>query len=268
MASSVVIPTIIGLLFGTNINNEIYIYDAADAVFEHVNGEFNLNCIEIEKIKTLLSAVYPNYVILGWYTIATEVLPFHLTIHRSMKAFNNSPLFLIINQLPPANSQQLPLSIFETEIHHENYNSAEIFVEVQFRLNTTPAERVAVDQITKSPVEGVSSLEGQNDALSVSLLTLQSKLDIIIKFLKCIKNNEIAVDHSILRKAQRICSELPNLNSKEFNEAFLEEVNECLMVSYMSAVTKSTNDLNVVAELFSKISVDRSSSKTNKLYLL
>ena len=39
-------------------------------------------------------------------------------------------------------------------------------------------------------------------------------------------------------KAAKLCQQLPLIGSSEFDESFSDELSECLLVSYLSAVTK------------------------------
>ena len=169
---------VIGLLFGIQNGLDISIIDATDAIYEVVGGEVILNSPEIEKKKRLFTAVFSSYELLGWYTLTNgnQVQPVHMAIHRDMMAYNELPLFLLMNYAPDPDAKQLPLSIYEAEMHIIQDSPTQIFVDIPFKLETAQAERVAVDQITKvTPTEGVSILEVNNQSLTTSLRILDRK---------------------------------------------------------------------------------------------
>ena len=185
---------VVGLLFGVQSGLDISIIDATDAIYDvtpssMLGGEptIVLNSVEIEKKKRLWTAVYANYELLGWYTVTngTQVLPTHMTLHREMMAFNEAPLFLLMNCAPVSDAKQLPLSIHEAEMHIIHDTPTQIFVEIPFKLETAQAERVAVDHITKmAPTEGISTLEIQNQSLMTSLRILGKKIEVLCHVLK------------------------------------------------------------------------------------
>ena len=239
---------VIGLLFGVQNGLDISIIDATDAIYDVVGGVIILNSPEIEKKKRLFTAVFASYELLGWYTLTNgnQVLPVHMTIHRDMMAFNEAPLFLLMNHAPDPNAKQLPLSIYEAEMHLIQDAPTQIFVDIAFKLETAQAERVAVDQITKViPTEGVSTLEVQNQSLITSLRILEKKIAVITKLVRSMQEGTVPVDHSF--------QQLPAIDSDNFQGQFLNEMVDTLMMTYLSTSTKATSNLTELSETYSKV---------------
>lgn len=247
---------VIGLLFGVQDGLDISIIDATDAIYDVVGGVVILNSPEIEKKKRLFTAVFASYELLGWYTLTNgnQVLPVHMTIHRDMMAFNEAPLFLLMNHAPDPDAKQLPLSIYEAEMHIIQDMPTQIFVDIAFKLETAQAERVAVDQITKViPTEGVSTLEVQNQSLITSLRILEKKITVITGLIKSMQDGTVPVDHSFLRRANKIYQQLPSVDSDNFQGQFLNELVDTLMMTYLSSSTKATSSLTDLTDTYSKV---------------
>jgi COP9 signalosome complex subunit 6 len=248
---------VIGLLFGIQTGLDVSIIDATDALYEvDSKGEVVLHCAEIEKKKGLWTAVYANYEMLGWYTLANDCIatPSHMSIHRGMCAFNEVPLFLLMNHSPEPDAKQLPLSIFEAEMHIIHDVPTQIFVDIDFKLETAQAERVAVDQVTKlTPTEGVSTLEVQNQSVNTSLRILERKIGTIIEALRGMRDGTLPVDHGLLRRAARICQQLPAIDSGNFQTQFLNELVDSLLVTYLSAATKTSASLSELTDTYSMV---------------
>mmetsp|Transcript_20469 Transcript_20469/g.33022 ORF Transcript_20469/g.33022 Transcript_20469/m.33022 type:complete len:150 (+) Transcript_20469:144-593(+) len=89
---------ILGLLFGIQVGREVAIHDCYEMVFtKGEDGKIQLNEQSIQNQIELLTAVYPGYELLGWYSVGPCVQePEDLEIQRSMMAFNESPLFLLM----------------------------------------------------------------------------------------------------------------------------------------------------------------------------
>ena len=251
---------VVGLLFGVQSGLDISIFDATDAIYEvsptGPGGEAAvvLNAEEIEKKRKLWTAVYANYEMLGWYTLTTgsQVSPAHMAIHRDMVAYNEAPLFLLMNSAPAADAKQLPLSIYEAEMHMIHDAPTQIFVEIPFKLETAQAERVAVDQITKiTPTEGASTLEVQNQSLTTSLRVLGKKIAVLCRAVQLMHEGAIPMDHTVLRKASKICQQLPAIDSSAFHEQLSHELVDTLMMTYLSSATKSTAALVELTDMYS-----------------
>ena len=247
---------VIGLLFGIQNGLDISIIDATDAIYEVVGGEVVLNVPAIDKKKSLFTAVYAKYELLGWYTLTkgNQVLPSHMFIHRNMMAFNEAPLFLLMDYAPEPDAEQLPLSIYEAEMHIIKDTATQIFVDLPFKLETSQAERVAVDQITKlTPTEGISTLEVQNQSLTTSLRILEGKIALIAKLVKDMHEGLIPVDHKFLRNANKIYQQIPAIDSGNFEGQFLNELVDTLMMTYLSAATEATSSLTELTDSYSLV---------------
>ena len=258
---------VVGLLFGTQSGLDISIIDATDAIYDVPTTNpsdatadkilsITLNHEEIEKKKRLWTAVYTSYELLGWYTLTpdNQVLPAHMAIHRDMMAFNEAPLFLLMNCAPAADAKQLPLSIYGAEMHIIHDTPTQIFVEIPFKLETAQAERVAVDQITKlTPTDGASTLEVQNQSLTTSLRVLAKKIAILGHILQLMQEGALPMDHTVVRKASKICQQLPAIDSETFHEKLLNELVDTLMMTYLASATKTTAALTELTDMYSMV---------------
>lgn len=256
---------VIGLLFGIQNGLDISIIDATDAIYEIVNGQIILNNAEIEKKKRLFTSVFANYELLGWYilTNGNQVEPVHMSIHRDMMAFNEAPLFLLMNYAPQPDAKQLPLSVYEAEMHIIDDVPTQIFVDISFKLESSQAERVAVDQITKiTPTEGASTLEVQNQSLTTSLRILERKIAIITDLLTGMQEGKYPMDHIFLRKANKIFQQLPAIDSSNFHNQFSNELVDTLLMTYLSSSTKLTSSLTELTDTYSLV-YNSSSSRRN-----
>lgn len=248
---------VIGLLFGIQSGLDVSIIDATDAIYD-IDGEsiVLLNAVEIEKKKKLWTAVYSAYELLGWYTLTKggQVQPMHMAIHRDMMAFNEAPLFLLMDYSPESDAKQLPLNIYEAEMHMIQDTPTQIFVDVAYKLETAQAESVAVDQITKlSATDGVSTLEIQNQSVLGSLRILEKKIGIIVEAMKSMQSGSIPIDHNFLRQANKICQLLPAIDSSSFQEHYMNELVDTFIMTYLTSSTQVTSTLSELTDTYSMV---------------
>ena len=76
---------VIGLLFGTRDGVNTSLHDATEAVYQYSDSNIILNHESILKKKELWTAVYTTQELVGWYTVGTDVSPYHLQMHREVR---------------------------------------------------------------------------------------------------------------------------------------------------------------------------------------
>lgn len=243
---------VIGLLFGTHLGAHISINDAADAVYDLDASGIILNIHEIERLKALTVAVYPAYELLGWYTVGdgADAKPEHLQVHQAMATIvRGPPLFVLLNSAP-LDLKQLPISIYMSEEVHgsEKEGSGLIFIDQSFRLETGAVESLAVEQITKATATNTLSLtEVKNQAMGVSIETFRSKLAVLHGCMCAMRDGVIPMDCELLRRVAKITRRLPR--SLALDVGFGDELNECLMLTYLSLATKAASSLNDLTDV-------------------
>lgn len=239
---------VIGLLFGTQNGLQSSIVDTADAIYEvdPASGEIVFNQIAIASKIQLCTAVYTTYELLGWYSFAPEITQQHYAAHKFISGFNDAPILLLMNTQVRLGADELPLSVYEVEVHA----SQQVFVEMAFNLETSRMEKLAIDELTKAThMEGVSPLEVSNRSLQTALGTLLKKLNVLITRLEVMRSSEAPIDHPALRAAAKICNMLPSLDTPQASDDMAAELVDCLMVCYLGSSSKLAADLAHLSDL-------------------
>lgn len=86
----------------------------------------------------------------------------------------------------------------------------------------------------------------QYTAMSV----LSERIDIVQKYLQAVQAGTVAGDHELLRQIKSLCSRLPAMDTARFNEEFLCEANNSLLVTHMAAITKGTGIVNDIIDKY------------------
>lgn len=242
-----------GLLFGTKNESYSSICDSVDINYTYSGGDIHVVEGEIDNKVKLWTAVFTTYKLIGWYSFGVKPTADHRKIHTMISGYAEDPIFLLINQEALVDSDLLPLSVYHGVSVGSSKTSAD-FVDVSFRIETSDVEKLALDHITKStPVPGLSALEVQNQSTLTSLRILDSKVGTIIDTLRAMKEGRIPTDHTLLRSAAKICQSLPPIDSATFREEFNEEAATSLLVSYLSAATKTSAQLSDVSDIYNTI---------------
>jgi COP9 signalosome complex subunit 6 len=110
--------------------------------------------------------VFPSQDFIGWYSVAAVPTSLHISLQEQVcngetqwvicllsyiqfAAYSSTPLFLMLQPDLARDAQSLPIKIYEPTVEIRDRRSRSIFVEVTFGIETTEAERIAVDFSTK-----------------------------------------------------------------------------------------------------------------------
>jgi hypothetical protein len=255
---------VIGLLLGTDHGNHVTMNDVCELIFTASSSSTNdanphqhveVNEMETNKIVTLRTAVYTTYSVLGWYAVSPSILPAYKSIHQAVSTmFKSNPLFLILSpEASLSTAKQLPIQVF-----NRFPNDGNIRTNLDFKLETSHLEKVAVDEVTKKSLAVRSSgIEMQNQAMMSSVKTLGEKIDQIVHTLKQMKSGAIPVHNEVMRRANKICRMLSTVNSEESERVLADQVDECLMITYLSTATKAAACVSELSDAYAMLYADR-----------
>jgi hypothetical protein len=269
---------VIGLLLGTESSATSTVADVCEMIYSvSSDGRIVINDVDTNKIVALrtgltkfiekstqcivrlrvcIVAVYTAYSVVGWYAVSAHILDAHRYIHDDVaKMFRSNPLFLLLSPETPApNAKQLPIQLFSSFPASTSSSCAN----TDFRLESSHLEKVALDEVTKRSMATKSSgIEVQNEAMMTSVQTLGEKIDIILNTLKEMQRGAIPVNHEVMRRANKIVRMLNTVNTIESQKQMSEQVDECLMVTYLSTGTKAAACISELSDAYSLLYSDR-----------
>jgi len=243
---------IYGILLGQQSGRKVEIYNSFEILVDENKT------IEHEFLKKRLSQfqrVYEHDEILGWYTTG-KFEAYDIGIHQQVEAYNESPLFLLLDPETKPGSQNLPIQMCETTVKVVDEKPRIVFTKIPYSIETTEAERIAVDHVANVSTGGRSMLTSHLSTLQSAIKMLNMRVKIITRFVQETKAGKIPRDEGLLRSINALCHLLPAIDTDKFKEDFLTEYNDSLLVTYLATVTKTSNAINEMIEKFN-ITYDR-----------
>jgi len=257
-------PRVIGAFLGLQNGRQIEICNSFELVFSVVDGTIVIDQTYLHKKQEQFKKVFPTYDFLGWYSTGNQVQNADVAIHKQIMEINESPLYLLMDApacLKPA-TKDLPITIFESELHMVEDNPTLLFVKIPYKIETGEAERISVDHIAKvTPTGGEgSSLSGHLMHTHNAISMLNMRIKILVNFLEATKGGKIPKDHALLRRISMLTSQLPAIDNDAFRHEFINEYNDALLVTYLATVTKGSSGINELLDKFSIVN-DRQSRR-------
>jgi len=251
-------PRVIGALVGVQTGRDVEIFNSFELVYRVMNGVVEIDQGYLQTKQEQFKKVFPTYEFLGWYSTGSTAQPADIDVHRQFLEINESPLYLLLDTVACGNpnTRDLPISIFESELHLINEQPTLLFVKVPYKIETGEAERISVDHVAKVTPSGAiggsvltSHLMGIHNAIHM----LNMRVKILIQFLEATKTGKIPKDHGLLRRISSLCASLPASDSAAFKSDFMTEYNDTLLVTYLASITKGSNNINELIDKFNAI---------------
>jgi len=246
-----IIPTVYGALLGKQNGRHLELFNSFELQYSTENG-IDMEYFRIKEEQ--FRQVFTDLDILGWYTVGTPIAnEKDITIQKQLLTANESLLLLKLD--PISQSSNLPVTVYESTLDIVDEQPRMLFIEVAYTLVTEEAERIGVDHVARLSNAGSSSTSQVSEYMQVqksAVKMLHSRINIILEYVKAVKNGEVEVNHEILRDCMSLCQRLPVLNTKSFEENFFDQYNDITLMTYLAAITKGCNISN---ELISKFNL-------------
>jgi len=248
-------PRVIGALLGVQNGRNIEIFNSFELVYHTLEGNIVIDTDYMKAKQEQFKKVFPTNDFLGWYSTSSGVAVSDLAIHKQFLEINESPIYLALDAAAAflASTRDLPITIFESEIHVVQDQPTMLFVKVPYRLQTGEAERIGVDHVARvTPTGGAegSQLTTHLMGLHNAVKMLNARVKTLHAFCTATNEGKIAPDHGILRQIASLCNVLPAIDTGVFNEDFLKEYNDVLLVTYLAGITKGTSAINDLVDKY------------------
>ncbi|KAL9274129.1 COP9 signalosome complex subunit 6a-like protein [Drosera capensis] len=245
-------PKVFGVVIGVQRGRTVEIFNSFEVQFDKEKG-----CLDrgfLLKKQELYKKVFLNFYILGWYSSGNDAQESDMHIHKALMDINESPVYVLLNPLINPAQKDLPITIYESELHVIDGNPQLIFVRSSYTIETVEAERISVDHVAHlKPADGGSAgtqLAAHLTGIHSAIKMLNSRVRVLFQYLLAMQNDEIPCENSLLRQVSSLLRRLPAMESAKFQDDFLMEYNDTLLVTYLAMLTNCSSTMN---ELVDKI---------------
>ncbi|KAK3278096.1 hypothetical protein CYMTET_13936 [Cymbomonas tetramitiformis] len=245
---------VLGCLIGIQTGREVEITNSFEIKFEIKDSATVLDLAYLGTKQEQYKKVFPKCDVIGWYSTGCDLVDEDMQIHKSMTAINESPVLLLLNPSIGNTDKELPIKIFESELHVIDGVPSLIFAESNYTIETVEAERIAVDQIARIQPSGngtnstqlTTHLTGMHSAIKM----LHSRIQCITQYLEEVSRGEKPYDHALLRQVASLTRQLPAVDTSKFQDEFLMEYNDALLMTHLATMTKGVAAINELADRF------------------
>jgi COP9 signalosome complex subunit 6 len=247
-----------GCVIGIQKGRTVEIFNSFELLYDPSTN--SLDRAFLEKKQELYKKVFPNFYILGWYSTGSDAQESDMHIHKALMDINESPVYVLLNPSINHAQKDLPLTIFESELHVIDGIPQLIFVRSSYTIETVEAERISVDHVAHlKPSDGGSAatqLAAHLTGIHSAIKMLNSRIRVLHQYLAAMQKGEIPCENSLLRQVSSLLRRLPAIESDKFQDDFLMEYNDTLLVTYLAMFTNCSSTMNEIVDKFN-VAYDR-----------
>eukprot|EP00760_Papus_ankaliazontas_P024296 PhM_4_TR2215/c0_g1_i1/m.9008/K12179/COPS6, CSN6; COP9 signalosome complex subunit 6 len=248
---------VVGALFGQQVGRRVEVHTTFELVTtDDDNGapdplRIKIDVAYMKQKKEQYTAVFPSYEILGWYVASNTVLECDMDSHKQIFAMNESPLLMCVDCEPAANARALGVYVFETNVEVTKETGVTYSLQrVAYNVESEESERIGVQNVSRVESEEAksqrSSLVPQVQTLSTAVTMLQSRIQIVLAYLRAVQKGEIETDAALLRQVSSLCTKLPCASSEEFQQSLATEYDDVELIAFLSTLVKGSATLQDV----------------------
>jgi COP9 signalosome complex subunit 6 len=244
----------IGGLFGQQKGREVKVFETLE-ISSTIDAKAIVIDVEaFEGDMKMFKEVYPNYELLGWYSTSAKIDPAtDPAFHASVLKYNERPLFLLMDPNPSEDARELPIYIYEEDVHVVGDKTTRDFVKTPFKIDSDEAERVTAVHCAKVVTDDnkdLSTVTPHYLTISKAISMLRDRIKVLNQFLKDVASGKVKADQKILREIKGLCGRLPTMDTPDFKQEFLLEYNDALLIAYLTIITKGEAQIADVMDKF------------------
>ncbi|CAE6243464.1 unnamed protein product [Arabidopsis arenosa] len=245
-------PRVYGCVIGVQRGRTVEIFNSFELLYDPSTQTLDRSFLE--KKQELYKKVFPDFYILGWYSTGSDAEESDMHIHKALMDINESPVYVLLNPAINHAQKDLPVTIYESELHVIDGIPQLIFVHTSYTIETVEAERISVDHVAHlKPSDGGSAatqLAAHLTGIHSAIKMLNSRIRVLYQYLAAMQKDDIPCDNSLLRQVSSLLRRLPAMESERFQDNFLMEYNDKLLITYLAMITTCSSNMNEMVDKF------------------
>jgi len=246
---------VIGTLLGNIAGNEVTITSCFCVPHNESRDEV---AVDMEFARTMTDfhlKTNPNEVIVGWYATGMEISAHSVLIHEYYCRETKNPIHLVMDTDVQGGDMDIKCYIASSIGVPGETKKGTLFQPIETEVVYYDSERVIVDTINSGvsklqetgkgvPRETLLKLQTDYDTVIDSTSSLLYHVDFVSSYVDRVVKGEIPKDPKVGRKLMDLMKLVPYMEEKEFSAMLNNNLNDTLMVRYLSEAVKAHVVLN------------------------
>eukprot|EP01025_Chloroclados_australasicus_P048314 TRINITY_DN5471_c0_g2_i1.p1 TRINITY_DN5471_c0_g2~~TRINITY_DN5471_c0_g2_i1.p1 ORF type:complete len:303 (-),score=31.29 TRINITY_DN5471_c0_g2_i1:640-1548(-) len=210
--------------------------------------------------KDQFKQVFANLDILGWYSTGSQLQERDLQLQEKVVKGSQceAPVYLLLDvaTTQEGKSQDLPITLFETQVHVSDGVAQTQFNKVEFTIETSEAERIGVEQMSKvlpgGQTDSIDQLAQHLSGLLSAVKMLKERVLILQQIVDKMdgEGRDSSVQHGLIRQINNLIHSFPLARIRDFKAQQYMEYGETMLLANLSQMTQSAHLLLDVVDKY------------------
>lgn len=256
----------LGLLLGQQNGRVVDISNSFELKYQRDSeGAIQIDEAFLTKRQEQYKQTFAKLDVVGWYSTGQGLTQQDMVLHQKMVVLNESPVFMLLDPVvQQARHKDLPVLLFESELHVvEGQQNELVFVQASYTIETSEAERIGVNHVTKvlpaGNDKGADQLTAHYTTLHSAIKVLSDQIAALQGILNAMQQGHLPYDHQLVRQASSLIRRLPAVKAPDFSTDYMTEYNDAMLTVYLSSITKGTQSALDLIDKYT-VAYDRSTS--------
>lgn len=204
-----------------------------------VDMEFAKNMFELHR------KVAPNEVIVGWFATGHDITEHSVLIHEYYSREAQNPVHLTVDTTLLNGCMSIKAYV-SAPLGVPGKTMGVMFTPLTVNYAYYDAERIGVDVIQKtrtSPSRTVV-LSSELEQVGTSASRIQDMLTTVLAYAEDVLSGKVTPDNSVGRFLIDLVNKVPKITAQDFETMLNSNINDLLMVTYLSNLTQAQISLN------------------------
>ncbi|CAM9614191.1 unnamed protein product [Ascophyllum nodosum] len=238
---------VIGTLLGTVSANVVEITNSFAVPHLEKNNEVAVGKDFNKSMLALQQRVNSRESVVGWYATSYDgvlIVDDSSLIHDFYTGECARPVHLVVDTALKNNVVGCK-GFISTPLEIAGVALANVFHEVSVSMVSTEAERICIDRMVKgqeepfSGPEGLAEVDSKMASLETSMQRLLGMLQQAEEYVGTVVEGKLPADPHMGRKLADTLAAVPRMRPEAFNRLFDDNLQDLLMVSYLSSLTRT-----------------------------
>ncbi|XP_078394294.1 eukaryotic translation initiation factor 3 subunit F [Cetorhinus maximus] len=236
---------VIGTLLGTVDKQTVEITNCFSVPHNESEDEVAVDMEFAKNMYELHKKVAPNEVIVGWFATGHDITEHSVLIHEYYSREAQNPVHVTVDTMLQDGRMSIKAYV-STPLGVPGKTMGVMFTPLTIKYVYYDTERIGVDVIqrTRSSPNRTISLSSDLQQVGTSAAHIQDMLTTVLQYAEDVLSGKVSADNTVGRFLIDLVNKVPKISAQDFEAMLNSNINDLLMVTYLSNLTQAQIALN------------------------
>ncbi|XP_040025566.1 eukaryotic translation initiation factor 3 subunit F [Gasterosteus aculeatus] len=236
---------VIGTLLGTVDKHSIEVTNCFSVPHNESEDEVAVDMEFAKNMYELHKRVSPTEVIIGWYATGFDITEHSVLIHEYYSREATNPIHLTMDTALQSGKMSIRAYV-SAQMGVPGKTVGVMFTPLTVKYVYYDTERIGVDLLQRTRVlpNRTKGLTSDLSQVGCSAARLQDMLTTMLAYIDDVLSGKVAADNSVGRFLMDLVNKVPTISAEDFENMLNSNINDLLMVTYLSNLTQAQIALN------------------------